>query len=59
MHFEYPCSFTSSMSVSNPDSCVDIEPQAQPNFDLHRLEMESGVQVRMTVSLRLGLGRRG
>lgn len=51
------------MSVSKPDSCVDIEPQVQPTFDLYRLEMETGVQVRkacvpqgLGVGLGLGVG---
>ena len=43
--FEYPHSFTSCFSCSNPDNCIDIASLEQPTSDLYKAEVEKGVQV--------------
>ena len=50
-HFGSPCSF-SKYSAENKDSYMEIVSQEDTNFELHRAEVDTAVQVR-------GRGREG
>lgn len=57
-HFGSPCSF-SKYSAENKDSYMEIVSQEDSNFELHRAEVDTAVQVRGIERETNGLTQRG